>query len=154
MSYEKDPNYVPSKFAMEFVNFIKLVNGGAGEENITPVLHLKMLDQIDMPDSPKIANMVHRGAAKALCIESQIPTPNGNVRLAELNEGDTIFDRNGLPTKILRKSEVFNKPMYLITLTDGRKLKVSEDHINIVQRRKTGKGVTSNTFTDSIFFNI
>lgn len=148
VSYVKDPNYVPSKFAMEFVNFIKLVNGGAGEENITPVLHLKMLDQIDMPDSPKIANMVHRGAAKALCIESQIPTPNGNVRLAELNEGDTIFDRNGLPTKILRKSEVFNKPMYLITLTDGRKLKVSEDHINIVQRRKTGKGVPSNTFTE------
>ena len=65
VSYEKDPNYIPSKFAMEFVNFIKLVNGGAGEENITPVLHLKMLDQIDMPDSPKIANMVHRGAAKA-----------------------------------------------------------------------------------------
>ena len=65
VSYEKDPNYVPSKFAMEFVNFIKWVNGGAGVENITPVLHLKMLDQIDMPDSPKIANMVHRGAAKA-----------------------------------------------------------------------------------------
>mgnify|MGYP003617453476 FL=1 len=64
VSYADDPNYVPSVFATMFVDFIKLVNGGAGEENITPVLHLKMLDQIDQPDSSKIANMVHGGAAK------------------------------------------------------------------------------------------
>ena len=64
VSYEPDPNYVPSKFATMFVNFIKLVNGGQGEENVTPTLHLKMLDQIDQPNSRKIANMVHRGAAK------------------------------------------------------------------------------------------
>lgn len=64
VSYAPDPNYVPSKFATMFVNFIKLVNGGQGEENVTPTLHLKMLDQIDQPNSRKIANMVHRGAAK------------------------------------------------------------------------------------------
>lgn len=64
VSYAEDPNYIPSQFAVAFVNFIKLVNGGAGEENVTPVLHLKMLDQIDKADSRKIANMVHRGAAK------------------------------------------------------------------------------------------
>lgn len=64
VSYAEDPDYIPSKFAVAFVNFIKLVNGGAGEENVTPVLHLKMLDQIDKADSRKIANMVHRGAAK------------------------------------------------------------------------------------------
>ena len=64
VSYAEDPNYVPSVFATMFVNFIKLVNGGQGEENVTPVLHLKMLDQIDTLDSRKIANMVHRGAAK------------------------------------------------------------------------------------------
>ena len=64
VSYEEDPNYIPSQFALAFVNFIKLVNGGQGEENKTPTLHLKMLDQIDQPNSRKIANMVHRGAAK------------------------------------------------------------------------------------------
>ena len=64
VSYADDPNYVPSQFAVAFVNFIKLVNGGQGEENVTPILHLKMLDQIDQPNSRKIANMVHRGAAK------------------------------------------------------------------------------------------
>lgn len=64
VSYAEDPEYVPSHFALAFVNFIKLVNGGQGEENKTPTLHLKMLDQIDQPNSRKIANMVHRGAAK------------------------------------------------------------------------------------------
>lgn len=64
VSYADDPDYVPSQFAVAFVNFIKLVNGGQGEENVTPVLHLKMLDQVDQPNSRKIANMVHRGAAK------------------------------------------------------------------------------------------
>ena len=64
VSYAEDPNYIPSQFALAFVNFIKLVNGGQGEENKTPTLHLKMLDQIDQPNSRKIANMVHRGAAK------------------------------------------------------------------------------------------
>lgn len=91
VSYADDPNYVPSAFAVAFVNFIKLVNGGAGEENKTPVLHLKMLDQIDQPDSRKIANMVHRGAAKTtvlgeylilyLAVFGELPT-FGQVDLA------------------------------------------------------------------------
>ena len=68
VQYGDDPNYLPSRFALGFVAFIKLVNGGEGEENKTPVLHLKMLDNIgDIPPNKRfirIANMVHRGAAK------------------------------------------------------------------------------------------
>lgn len=63
VSYEDDPYYVPSEFAIEFVNFIKMVNGAEGEENKTPVLHFKMLDQV-AGDTDRIANMIHRGAAK------------------------------------------------------------------------------------------
>lgn len=63
VDYSEDPYYVPSDFALAFVNFIKLVNGGEGEENKTPVLHLKMLDQIAYGDKDTI-NMIFRGAAK------------------------------------------------------------------------------------------
>ena len=63
VSYADDADYVPSEFALEFVNFIKLVNGGQGEENKTPVLHYKMLDQV-AGNTERIANMIHRGAAK------------------------------------------------------------------------------------------
>ena len=63
VKYDDDPNYVPSIFALEFVNFIKLVNGTEGEENKTPVLHYKMLDQI-AGGNMNIVNMLYRGSAK------------------------------------------------------------------------------------------
>ena len=46
VDYHPDPNYKPTTFALDFVNFIKLVNGADGEENKTPVFHLKMLDSL------------------------------------------------------------------------------------------------------------
>ncbi len=56
-------HYMPSVFALSFLNFIKLVNGEEGEENLTPVVHLAMLDQI-AGKKQNIANLCFRGAAK------------------------------------------------------------------------------------------
>lgn len=61
--YSIDPNYVPSLFALNFVNFIKLVNGADGEENKTPVVHYMMLDTITRGGS-RVINLCHRGIAK------------------------------------------------------------------------------------------
>ena len=55
--------YVPTEFALTFMNFIKLVNGNEGESHKTPPVHLKMLDKITNP-SAYIANLCFRGAAK------------------------------------------------------------------------------------------
>jgi phage terminase large subunit-like protein len=63
ISYHNDPNYVPSEFALEFIAFIKLVNGEEGEENKSPVIHFQMLDQIAY-GGDNIANMCARGTAK------------------------------------------------------------------------------------------
>lgn len=62
-SYLVDPNYVPSDFALEFVTFIKLVNGAQGEENKTPLVHYRMLDTITY-GGRRIINLCHRGIAK------------------------------------------------------------------------------------------
>lgn len=61
--YRVDPSYVPSQFALMFVNFIKLVNGEEGEENKTPIVHYYMLDKITNRGS-RILNLCHRGIAK------------------------------------------------------------------------------------------
>lgn len=61
--YGDDPNYVPSDFALQFLAFIKLVNGAQGEENKTPVVHYKMLDTIS-DGGRRIINLCHRGIAK------------------------------------------------------------------------------------------
>lgn len=58
-----DGSYVPTPFALKFMNFIKLVNGGTGESNLTPVVHLKMLDKIVSPKN-RVANLCARGIAK------------------------------------------------------------------------------------------
>lgn len=63
INYANDPNYVPSEFALEFVSFIKLVNGSQGEENLTPVVHYKMLDTLTYGGT-RILNLCHRGIAK------------------------------------------------------------------------------------------
>ena len=62
VDYHPDPNYKPTTFALDFVNFIKLVNGADGEENKTPVFHLKMLDSLTQEGD--ICNLCFRGSAK------------------------------------------------------------------------------------------
>lgn len=62
-NYEIDPKYVPSEFALEFVTFIKLVNGQQGEEHKTPIVHYHMLDTITH-GGKRVINLCHRGIAK------------------------------------------------------------------------------------------
>lgn len=63
VSYETDLDYVPSEFALEFVTFIKLVNGQQGEEHRTPVVHYRMLDTLTQRGA-RVLNLCHRGIAK------------------------------------------------------------------------------------------
>lgn len=63
IDYTVDPNYIPSEFALEFVTFIKLVNGDQGEENKTPLVHYYMLDTLAQ-GGRRVINLCHRGIAK------------------------------------------------------------------------------------------
>lgn len=64
VNYDPNAFYVPSEFALSFINFVKLVNGSEGEENETPIIHYKWLDEI--ADSNKhVVNMCFRGSAKS-----------------------------------------------------------------------------------------
>lgn len=63
VDYSSLDGYMPTEFALTFMNFIKLVNGGAGESHKTPPVHLKMLDKV-VGQSDYVANLCFRGAAK------------------------------------------------------------------------------------------
>jgi len=108
--YTVDPGYVPSDFALEFVTFIKLVNGAQGEENKTPLVHYKMLDTLT-EGGRRVINLCHRGIAKTtvmgeylfLYIATYGELPNfGRVDLA-LYVSDSI--ENGV--KNMRKNLEF-----------------------------------------------
>jgi predicted phage terminase large subunit-like protein len=55
--------YHPTDFALNFMNFIKLVNGETGESNKTPPVHLKMMDKLTS-GSKRIVNLCFRGSGK------------------------------------------------------------------------------------------
>ena len=68
VDYSYDPTYVPSKFAIKFVNFIKMMTDGKGESSPTPTMHYKMLDTLAYPSTDyahqRVANLASRGSSK------------------------------------------------------------------------------------------
>lgn len=112
VNYQVPTGYVPSAFALGFVNFIKLVNGADGEENKTPLVHYYMLDTLVCGDH-RIANLCHRGVAKTtlmgeylilyLAVYGEIPG-FGKIDLA-LYVSDSI--ENGV--KNMRKNLEFRR---------------------------------------------
>lgn len=62
-SHLNSNEYVPSEFALRFMNFIKLVNGEEGESHKTPPMHLAMLDKLN-DNYSYLVNLCFRGAAK------------------------------------------------------------------------------------------
>lgn len=130
---EMEHNYIPSEFAIKFINFIKLVNGESGEENKSPLFHYDILDTICRYNSTLIVSF--RGSAKALALDTKIMTPTGYTTMKDVQVGDYVLDRNGIATKVTHKSEVYNNQCYRINLTNGESFVANEDHNHIVEYR-------------------
>lgn len=151
VDYGDDPFYVPSEFALGFLNFIKLVNGGVGEENKTPVLHLKMLDQLIYGELD-VLNMVFRGAAKTtvfgeylflyIAVYGEIPVL-GKVSLA-IYVSDSI--ENGV--KNMRKNLEFrreNSEFLMKYLPEARFTDIRYEFTNLDGKKFIIKGYGAKT---------
>lgn len=109
VNYANLGGYLPSAFALEFVNFIKLVNGG-DTENKTPVVHYKMIDNFVDINGLDTLNMCHRGMAKStlkeylilyLGVYNELPT------LGKVPYGIYVSDSIDNGVKKMRKSLEF-----------------------------------------------
>lgn len=85
---------------------------------------------------------VARKNGKALSLDTEIPTPDGWKLMRDIHEGDYVFGQDGRPSKVLVESEVFDKPMYLVTFEDGATVKASADHIWTVQTKNSRRTVS------------
>lgn len=65
---------------------------------------------------------------KGLPLDTEIPTLEGWSTIAELKEGDTIFDKDGKPTKIIHKSKIHLNPCYKITFDNGDSIVADHEH--------------------------
>lgn len=127
IDYSDDPNYVPSEFALEFVNFIKLLHGVDNPtEHKTPTVHYRMLDNLT-GKKENIANMCFRGSSKTtlfaeylflyLAVYGDIPG-FGNVDYA-LYVSDSI--ENGVKKMRLRLQRHCENSAFLAKYLDSYK---------------------------------
>lgn len=63
IDYRELENYVPTTFAISYINFVKMVNAGKEDIQSSPTLHYKMIDGL-VGKKTHIANLCSRGLAK------------------------------------------------------------------------------------------
>lgn len=155
VKYNDLESYRPSKFALKFVEFIKLVNGGK-PENKTPVFHYKLIDSL--VQNVNTLAVCFRGSAKALALDTLVMTPSGHVPMSDIHVGDYVIDRNGEPTVVTHESQIYTNQAYRITMSNGDSFIANEDHLHIVQRKKMNKWVeevfsTREIVEKGVFYN-
>lgn len=80
-----------------------------------------------------------RKNGKALGVDTEVATPSGWRRIADIHTGDRVFGQDGRPSTVIAESDVFyDKPVLLVTFEDGSKVKATGDHVWTV----VGKGKT------------
>lgn len=87
---------------------------------------LKIAGQIDL--LIKDGNDIWVADYKGLPLDTEIPTLTGWSIIADLKEGDVIFDKDGNPTKIIHKSKVHTNPCYKITFDNGDSIIADHEH--------------------------
>lgn len=87
---------------------------------------LRIAGQIDL--LVKKGNSIIICDWKGLPLDTKIPTLDGWSTIAQLQEGDVIFDKDGNPTKILHKSRVHYNPCYKITFDNGDTIVADHEH--------------------------
>lgn len=66
----------------------------------------------------------------ALPLDTEVPTPQGFKTIGELQVGDEVFGPDGLPTKVVAKSDVWHgRELYEVTTDDGEVLRCDGGHL-------------------------
>lgn len=86
-----------------------------------------------------------KGLAKALALETVLPTPTGWTTIGEVVVGDKLLGMDGRPISVIAKSAVFfSRPCFLVRFRDGSELIADADHRWFTQtRRPEGQGVVT-----------
>lgn len=89
----------------------------------------------DTPTRMFILSMARKNA-KALAMDTPIPTPDGWKTMAAIHPGDYVFGADGRPVRVLVESEVFvGKRCYRVSFSDGSSVVASEDHVWTTRHR-------------------
>ncbi|QCW23177.1 terminase large subunit [Vibrio phage USC-1] len=70
-----------------------------------------------------------RQQGKELSVDAKVKTMNGWVRNGDLKPGDVVLASDGSPVKVKRIYPQGVKPLYWVTMEDGRRVKAGLDHL-------------------------
>lgn len=74
---------------------------------------------------------------RMLCLETDIPTPNGFIKLKDLKEGDQLFDEDGNICNVTKLHPIDLKPeSYRITFDDGTIIDACADHLWLTSTKR------------------
>ena len=146
-AYLNSNKYEPSVFALQFVNFIKLVNGAQGESNKTPPVHFKMLDTIAYRKRNHLVNLCARGMAKTSIFGEYMV-----LYLAVFNELPNLKDISGMMyiadtmengAKSLRKNIEYryNHSEFLQSVLPRESAKFTDNYIEFTNIKGNSFGV-------------
>lgn len=69
------------------------------------------------------------GHGKALDLNTPIPTPDGWKKLGDIHPGDSVFDENGKPCRVVAETEIqYDRPCYLVGFNDGTEIVADANH--------------------------
>lgn len=70
------------------------------------------------------------GIGKMIDLNTDLPTPNGFIKLIDLKQGDQLFDENGDVCNVIKLHDIDLKPeSYRITFDDGSTINACADHL-------------------------
>ena len=82
------------------------------------------LEVVSLPD-----DLVARLEGKALALDTEVPTPGGWRKMAELEPGDIVFAENGDPTVVIAATDtLYGRPCYEVSFSDGTSVVCDASH--------------------------
>lgn len=125
---------------------VSILNGQLIQElvaettNIAYMGHLGGSDNIPLPltipDFASSLGAIHMGvyglsgSGKALDVNTPIATPTGWTTMGELNDGDTVFDEQGKPCRVVKAHAVmYDRPCYEVEFSDGSVIVADAEHL-------------------------
>lgn len=95
---------------------------------------------LDFDATPGALVVGTAGGGKAQPLDTRIPTPGGWTTIGRLAPGDEVLAPAGGRTKVLSLSDVQERDVWEVTLSDGQVVRCADDHLWRVRTREQRTG--------------
>ena len=128
--FRSDSVPVEGVFCVEDVFETMLDNFRKGVQ-LAPATHFRSVDELFRWKKGEInlwSGYANHG--KALCINTDIPTPNGFIKMGDIKVGDKVFDENGQQCNVTMVTDImYNRPCYKVIFNDGTEIIADAEHL-------------------------